>query len=83
MIITIAENPKRAPGCFIVCRVDENYRWNSADEENTIIIQREDFPALARGCGSGCDDENIEAAERVIRDIYVGELFEELTEYFE
>jgi hypothetical protein len=80
--ITIAENTKRAPGCFILCPVDEDYGWNSADEENTIIIQREDFPALARGLGWNGEDDNIEAAEHIIRDIGIGEFFED-TEYFE
>jgi len=66
---------RRAPSCFILCRVtnpeasSEDFEWDARDEANTLLIQTDwDFPGVARSFGwSGEDDEIAQAAEFLSR----------------
>ena len=82
MRITIDENQQRAPGCFILCPVDENGNWDSEDDENTILIQQDtDFPSTARNFGWTGEDDNIEEAADYL-DTAIGEIIDD-PGYFE
>jgi hypothetical protein len=78
MRITIDEDQSRAPGCFILCPVDENDNWNTADDENTILVQRDtDFPGMARNFGWSGDDSDIEGAVDFLHDTAVGTIIDD------
>jgi hypothetical protein len=52
MKVALDTDQSFAPGCYLVCKVDENGSWNTRDEKNTVLIQTDwDFASLAKNFG--------------------------------
>lgn len=78
MRITIDEDQKRAPGCFILCQVDESGNWDATDEDRTILVQRDtDFPGMARNFGWTGEDDDMEGAVDYLHDTAIGEIIDD------
>jgi len=65
MRITIDTDESFAPGCFILCQVDDQDKWDTRNESRTKLVQRDtDLPGLARSFGwTGTDDQTDDACE--------------------
>tara|TARA_B100000614_G_C14562911_1_gene497832 strand:+ start:5922 stop:6173 length:252 start_codon:yes stop_codon:yes gene_type:complete len=78
MRITIDTDESYAPGCFLLCQVDDSDNWDTRDESRTILVQRDtDFPAMARNFGWTGEDSDIEQAVDYLHDTACGEIIDD------
>jgi len=78
MKITIDTNQRFAPGCFLLCQVDEKGEWNIYDEATTKLIQGDwDLPRLAVEFGIGKKHPDMEESVDFLHDTACGTVIED------
>lgn len=76
--ITIDTDERNNLGYFLICQVDDNGKWDTADDSRTVLVQRDtDFPALAKAFGLKTLEPSIEEAVDFLENYAPGTMIED------